>query len=160
MARLRRQAYETDPFAFAGSPDSDTTVQPEAVRRRLAGCTPGGDSIVVGAFLGRLVGMVGVVREEPAKFRHKARIWGFYVEPGFRGRGIGHRLLSAAAQAARQMTGVEQLTLCVSVLNEAAIHRYGQLGFRIFGREPRALKSEARYIDELHMVAFLNAGVA
>ena len=90
--------------------------------------------------------------------RHKARLWGFYVEPGFRGQGIGHRLLGAAAHAAGQMGGVEQLTLCVSVRQQAAIHLYGQFGFRIFGREPRAMKAETQYVDELHMVAFLGAG--
>ena len=156
MARLRRRAYDTDPFAFAGSPDSDSTLQPELVRQRLAACALGDDSLVVGALAHELVGMVGLVREEPAKFRHKARLWGFYVDPDFRGRGIGHRLLSEAAQAARRMNGVEQLTLRVSVLSESAIHLYGRTGFRIFGREPRALKAETKYVDELHMMAFLH----
>lgn len=156
MARLRRHAYETDPFAFAGSPDSDPTLRPEAVRQKLAACAHGRDSIVVGALADELVGMVGLVREEPAKFHHKARLWGFYVEPEFRGRGIGHRLLGEAARAARRMNGVEQLTLCVSVLSEDAIHLYGRVGFRIFGREPKALKAETQYVDELHMIAFLN----
>jgi len=157
MARLRRHAYETDPFAFAGSLDSDSTLEPELVRCKLAACALGGDSIVVGALADELVGMVGLVREEPAKFRHKARLWGFYVEPDFRGRGIGHGLLAEAARAARQMKGVEQLTLRVCVSNQDAIHLYGRFGFRIFGREPRALKAETQYLDELHMVAFLSA---
>jgi ribosomal protein S18 acetylase RimI-like enzyme len=155
MAHLRRHAYETDPFAFAGAPDSDPTLEPELLRRRLAAHARGGDSLVVGALADELVGMVGLVREEPAKFRHKARLWGFYVEPGFRGRGIGHRLLTEAARAARRMNGVEQLTLRVSVFSQDAIHLYGQFGFRIFGREPRALKAESQYVDELHMITFL-----
>jgi hypothetical protein len=54
------------------------------------------------------------------------------------------------------MNGVEQLTLRVSVLSEDAIHLYGRVGFRIFGREPKALKAETQYVDELHMIAFLN----
>ncbi|HTF33466.1 MAG TPA: GNAT family N-acetyltransferase [Myxococcota bacterium] len=99
--------------------------------------------MVLGALADDLVGMVGLVREEPAKLRHKARIWGFYVEPNFRGQGIGQRLLAEATRAARQMRGVEQLTLRVAVLNEAAIHLYGRLGFRIFGREPKALKADS-----------------
>ena len=53
-------------------------------------------SLVLGALA---EGRVGLVREEPAKLRHKARLWGFYVEPSFRSRGIGHRLLTEAARA-------------------------------------------------------------
>jgi ribosomal protein S18 acetylase RimI-like enzyme len=157
MARLRRHAYETDPFAFAGAPDSDPTLQPELLRRRLSANTLAGDSLVLGALADELVGMVGLVREEPAKSRHKARLWGFYVQPGFRGRGIGHRLLAEAARAARGMHGVEQLTLRVSVVSQDAVHLYGRFGFRIFGREPRALKAETQYLDELHMIAFLSS---
>jgi ribosomal protein S18 acetylase RimI-like enzyme len=79
------------------------------------------------------------------------------VLPEFRGQGVGHRLLVGATGSAREMQGVEQLTLCVSVTQPGAIHLYERFGFRVFGREPRAMKLEEQWVGELQMVAFLNA---
>lgn len=155
MARLRRRGYETDPLAFAGSVDSDPTCQPEVLRTKLATQTLESGSIVMGAFVPELVGLLGLVREEPGKFTHKGRLWGFYVEPQSRRAGVGRSLISEAAQRARAW-GLEQLTLRVCVECEAAIAAYGKFGFESFGREPRALKAASGYFDELHMMALLS----
>jgi ribosomal protein S18 acetylase RimI-like enzyme len=154
MATLRRQGYETDPLAFAGKPDTDPTCSSEAMRVKLATQTADASSVVLGAFAPELVGLLGVAREEPGKFLHKARLWGFYVEPESRRNGIGRRLLDEAAVQARRM-GVEQLTLRVCSACDAAIAIYRPVGFESFGLEPRALKVGAEYFGELHMMALL-----
>lgn len=46
---------------------------------------------------------------------------------------------------------VEQLTLAVVRQNHAAIALYQQAGFVTYGIEPRALKTEAGYADEVLM---------
>jgi len=44
----------------------------------------------VGSFKdGLLIGMIGFVREQRNKLRHKGNIWGMYVVPEARGEGIG-----------------------------------------------------------------------
>lgn len=154
MACLRRRGYETDPLAFAGTPECDPTCRPDLLRSKLATQTLASGSVVIGAFGSALVGLLGVVREEPGKCIHKARLWGFYVEPEARRGGVGRALFEAAADTARGW-GVEQLTLRVCVACEAALSAYGRFGFESFGREPRALKVGASYLEELHMVVFV-----
>ena len=158
MAALRQRGYETDPLAFAGTPDSDPTCNPDAMRAKLATQTRDAGAVVLGAFSPDLVGLLGLAREEPGKFRHKARLWGFYVEPGSRRSGIGRQLLGEAASEARRL-GVEQLTLRVCAACDAAIALYEGFGFARFGCEPRALKSGSEYFDEWHMVAVLGDGI-
>jgi GNAT superfamily N-acetyltransferase len=155
MARLRHRGYQTDPLAFAGTPESDPTCEPNAVRVKLSTQTLQSGSVVIGAFSPDLVGLLGLVREEPGKFLHKARLWGFYVEPRSRGAGIGRALLTEAVKTARDMAGVEQLTLRVCVACKPAIALYTAFGFERFGCEPKALKVGTSYFDELHMVGFV-----
>lgn len=155
MARLRRRGYETDPLAFAGTPESDPTCEPDAVRAKLSTQILQSGSVVIGAFSPELVGLLGLVREEPAKFLHKARLWGFYVEPRARAAGVGRALLTEAVKTARGMGCIEQLTLRVCVTCEPAIALYTAFGFERFGCEPQALKAGSAYFDELHMVAFV-----
>jgi len=156
MAALRRRGYATDPLAFAGTLESDPSCSADAMRLELAREAPASGSLVVGAFSPGLIGLLGVVREQPGKFVHKARLWGFYVEPLSRRRGVGRLLLTEAARRARGL-GVEQLTLRVCTACEAAIASYEAFGFERFGCEPRALKVGPSYFDELHMLALLGA---
>ncbi len=151
FARLRARGYETDPMAFAGEPSSDPTLDPAIVAERLAAAEAGRESWVVGCFRPELVGVAGLVREEPAKFRHKARLWGFYVEPRARRAGVGRMLLEACAEHARSV-GVERILLRVAASQAPAIALYQQLGWTTFGREPGALRGGSGDEDELHMV--------
>lgn len=156
LMRLRARAFATDPFAFGGTPD-DLAGAVDVTRARLSPQTRASGAIVLGAFRPDLVGMLGLAREQPGHCRHKARLWGFYVEPSARGSRIGTRLLEAALAAGRTLPGLEQLTLQVNVKAAAAIRLYERVGFQTFGTEPKALKTAAGYFDELHMVAFLSA---
>ncbi len=84
---LRMLALETDPWSFVDSPEElrAITVQDFAARLR-AGTA---ENFIVGAFeQGAAIGMVGCYQEVPLKRRHKAWIWGVFVAPAARGRGI------------------------------------------------------------------------
>ena len=61
--------------------------------------------------------------------------------------------MEAVVDAARG--AVEQLTLAVVSDNTAAVALYRGLGFEVYGTEPRALKSNDGYTDEILMVRFL-----
>ncbi len=90
--RLRLQALETDPVAFAESPEEHkrTTVEEFASRLRSGGT----ENFVVGAFDGgELVGMTGFYRDALLKRRHIGHIWGVFVAPSARGKGVGRELL-------------------------------------------------------------------
>jgi GNAT superfamily N-acetyltransferase len=63
---------------------------------------------------GRAVGQAGLrlgaARRGPAQFRGAAELLNVYVEPGFRGRGIGTALVGAAIAEARAR-GIERISL-------------------------------------------------
>ena len=86
------------------------------------------------------------------KERHKASIYGVYVAPRFRGKGLGRALLATLLDAARQHESLEQILISVTTLQQPARDLYLSLGFEIFGSEPRALKVGSEYVGEDHMI--------
>ena len=75
-----------------------------------------------------------------------------FVNPEFRGKGIGRALLSALLEKARTLPGLEQVDLTVSAQQVAAKTLYRSLGFETFGVERAALKIGDQYFDEEYMV--------
>lgn len=155
---LRLRALREEPEAFGSSYEEQRERPLEVARQRLRPADAEDGSFVLGAFAsnGSLAGMVGVRREDGAKMRHTAEIWGMYVVPVARGRGVGHALLHGAIAGARLITGLERLVLAVVTTQPAAIALYRRNGFVRFGSEPRALKlPDGRYLDEDLMVLSL-----
>lgn len=106
---------------------------------------------LVGAWLdGRLVGVTGFYQLTGEKMAHRGNIWGVYVEPAYRGRGIARSLIEAVLKHAR--TVVLQVHLSVVADNEAALALYERLGFVRYGLEPRSLRIGSRFYDEHLMV--------
>src|SRR5262245_19413419 len=148
-AALRRAALEADPLAFGASiPDTQADwIQSISTRLSVE------ESAVFGAFSRvSLIGIVGVVRNTGKKERHKSLIWGMYVTAGLRRSGVGEKLLHTAIDQARSWGGVEQVHLAVSEVAADAKRLYERMGFREWGREPRALALEGRSVDESHMI--------
>lgn len=149
---LRRAALLDSPLSFTSSPEDDLASTPDAVRR-LLGEAPA--SVVLGAFHPDLVGGVGIYRERHAKSSHKARLWGMYVDPGHRRKGMGTALLQSALEHARSIPGVDWIHLSVSSAAPGAMELYERAGFRAWGTEPDALRHGGRSADEHHMALCL-----
>jgi len=148
--RLRLHALETDPVSFAESPEElkRTTAEEYASRLR-SGRT---ENFVIGAFDGeQLVGMTGFYRDALLKRRHIGHVWGVFVSPAVRGKGVGRALLAEVIKSAKALPGISCVRLMVAVTQEAARHLYKEAGFRVFGTEPRSLKIGERFVDENHM---------
>jgi len=145
---IRLAALRGVPEAFGFTYEAEVDRPMEAFAQRLA------TTVVLGAYDGAsIVGMVGFKQQTGAKDAHKGFVWGFYVAPEVRGRGVGVALVDAVVAAA---TGVvEQITLSVVRTNVAAVALYARCGFETYGVEPRALKSANGYDDEVLMVRFL-----
>src|SRR6202171_5095881 len=145
--RLRLHALESDPVSFAESLEElkRTTVEEYASRLRSGGA----ENFVVGAFDGeQLVGMTGFYRDALLKRRHVGHVWGVFVSPAARGRGVGRAMLAEVVESAKAIPGMRSVRLMVVVTQEAARHLYQQAGFRVFGTEPRSLKIGHEYVDE------------
>jgi GNAT superfamily N-acetyltransferase len=149
LIALRRKALETEPLAFAASPADDVALVMESVHSFLE--KPDTQALY-GSFDGAdLVGMIGLFRQTKVKQCHKAAIWGMYVQPGLRRRGVARALLAAAIDHARTWS-VDQLHLSVSESAVAAKRLYAAAGFRAWGTEPRALQWDGRFVEEHHLV--------
>jgi ribosomal protein S18 acetylase RimI-like enzyme len=137
--------------ALQGEPDAFGSVHAVEAPRPLADFAERlTTSMVFGACSdGRLLGVAGFKPETGPKDRHKGFVFGFYVDPEWRGRGIGSMLMEAVIACARNH--VEQLTLAVVQDNDAALSLYRKFGFEAYGVEPRALKSDRGYRDEVLM---------
>lgn len=147
---LRLAALRECPSAFASSYEEEHDTPIAAVAERLV-ARP--DRCVLGAWLDSdLIGMVGLRREQERKLSHKAFIWGMYVAPAARRRGIGGRLLAHALARAASMPGVRQINLGVNATNAEAVTLYEAAGFTAFGVERGFMLLDGRLHDEIHMV--------
>ncbi len=150
LVGLRREALENDPFAFSASPEDDRGLSLDFVRSFLGDME---EQAVFGAFDGdALVGMAGIHREPKIKRRHIAHVWGVYVSPAVRGRGLGRAMMQAAIEQARRWEGVELIQLGAATNTPAPIRLYESLGFRIWGVERKAVKWNGEYADDAQML--------
>ncbi|MDZ4744373.1 MAG: GNAT family N-acetyltransferase [bacterium] len=145
---LRLEALNDSPFAFGSSPEDDKVLQKKHMREVLENVN---EQVVFGCFEGnRLVGITGLFREEHLKMRHRAGIWGVYVTPEYRRKGVATAMMHQAIALAREW-GLEQLDLGVSVSTDDAKRVYEAIGFRVWGRQPRAVKWNRFVVDEEYM---------
>ena len=116
----------------------------------------GDEKVIFGAISeDSVVGTIGVSREERSKIRHKAMLWGMYVDVSFRKQGIGGALLDLAICHAMEKMKVTVVMASVESNNGAAKALYESRGFKCWGTEPKAMHSTDRYFDEDHMIRYL-----
>ena len=148
----RLEALRRHPCAFAASFDEEALRSLDEVAARLE------QGAAFGAFMdGALVGTAGFAMPALAlalaKKCHKGVLWGVYVRAAARGRGVGRLLVEQVIEHARGR--VEQLHATVVTSAAAARQLYRDLGFRVYGLEPRGLKVAGRCFDQELMVLLL-----
>ncbi len=88
------------------------------------------------------------------KLRHRCNI-AIAIELDYCSCGLGSVLFERAIDTARKM-GYEQIELGVYEDNDRGLALYKKMGFKEYGRIPRAFKlKDGTYIDEITMVLFL-----
>jgi ribosomal protein S18 acetylase RimI-like enzyme len=151
---LRLEALETDPSAFGKSAEEHRATPVSEQAERFRNPPPGG--LYLGAFDGdTLIGMMTFLRHEGIKESHKGGLYGVYVKPSHRGRGVARLLLQGILEWVKKRPEVEQVILAVGADQAAAQALYRSFGFQTFGLEVRSLKLPEGYVDEQHMVLFL-----
>lgn len=150
-AQLRREMLLDSPWAFLRSADDDFAVRPEGIAERLREPENVIAAALDGATAPRLLASAGLVRPQTKKTMHRAFIWGVYVTPSARGRGLGRSVMELAINTARSWPGLECITLSVSERQPAARALYESLGFTVWGTEPDAIRIEGERSAEHHM---------
>jgi putative acetyltransferase len=102
---------------------------------------------------GRVVGDLGIKREDHAVLRHVAEL-GMSVSREWRGRGVGSSLVAEAFRWAA-WAGVEKVSLTVYPHNEAARALYRKFGFEEEGRLIGQSRKSYGYEDEIVMARWL-----
>ena len=88
--------------------------------------------------------------------QHIGSIWGVYVTPACRGRGLGRRLLASMIERARDLQGLEHVLLSVTSENAAALalYRVARL-YRVGHRTRGAQSGRHRLRRDAHAAAAL-----
>jgi ribosomal protein S18 acetylase RimI-like enzyme len=149
--RIRLQALTDTPDAFSSTYEIEAARPIAELADRLT------SSNVFGAYYeGQIVGIVGFKQQTGQKEAHKGVVWGMYVQPEARSRGVGEALIRTMLQLADAL--VEQLTLAVAQGNDTAVTLYRKHCFEVYGVEPKALKGPAGYSDNVLMVRLRPCG--
>jgi RimJ/RimL family protein N-acetyltransferase len=159
------------PWAFGASPEGDKGLDIAHLERSLAGEDYAIFAIDAPAPTGawadaagetreelELIAGAGIMRARSPKFAHRASIWGVFVEPAYRGNGLGRAVVTAAIVLVRSWPGVDYVDLGASERAPEAQCLYESLGFRAWGREPEATEIGGRRYDEIHMTLRLRPG--
>lgn len=154
---LRKQSWTSDPLSWDHDP-GEVMSREEWLPRMEA--IPN-ERFILGYFLTEdrkepeLAGIIGFSRFEKLKRRHRAMVWGVYVGPVARGRGVSKLLLEECLRRARGMEGLHHLILSLSNHATAACRLYSGAGFKEFGRELEAARTGGVAMDEIHMMLVL-----
>jgi ribosomal protein S18 acetylase RimI-like enzyme len=152
---LRLRGLQECPEAFASSYEEEVDTPLNEVESRLQ-AKP--DSAVFGAFKGsELCGLAGLQREAMVKLAHKSFIWGVYVAPEARGKGVGALIVVHALEYAATTLGTRQVNLGVNTKNLAALSLYKKLGFVEYGLERGYLIVGGVLQDEYQMVCHVSS---
>ncbi|SEH95620.1 Protein N-acetyltransferase, RimJ/RimL family [Halobacillus karajensis] len=150
---LRLEALLTNPDAFITTYEQEK--QKPAPIKTTAERLSNETSRTFGLFISeKLAGVVTLLKETHPKFSHKASILAMYLTPEHRRKGGAEYLLSETIQFAKSI-GLEILHLSVVTDNHPARKLYKKMGFTTYGTERKAIKLADQYLDEDHMVLFL-----
>jgi GNAT superfamily N-acetyltransferase len=148
---LRLEALQTEPLAFGKAVEEHLATAVAAIAERFRHRSP--DNFSLGAFdSGKLIGMATFARAAGLKERHKGHIYGVYVTPAQRRKGVARALIATLLSKAREDASVEQILLAAATQQKAAGQLYRHFGFETYGIEPMALKVGSEYVDEEHMI--------
>ncbi len=145
---LRRAGEASDAHFFRSTAADDEAIGRAGWEARLAReYVVGVDGEGVGD--AGLVARGGFARITGSKLDHKGLIWGMYVRPNHRGRGLASAVLEALLVEAA--TQVRQVLLTLYAANAGARALYERHGFTVYAIEPEAIRDGEAYHDEALM---------
>ena len=152
VRQLRLEALLDTPTAFASSYEEEAALPEEVwIDRLTTAFERDGNMTYFAEVGGELVGMAGAGWPPKPKLRHVAEVYGVYLAPGARSRGVASALMRRLLDELRALDQIEKVNLTVNTEARTAVRLYEKLGFEIVGRARRELKVDGRYYD-LHMM--------
>ncbi len=133
---LRLEALKTDQQAFAKPYDDEAAYPDEKWMERIER-TKSRDAWMYFAKdtdIDELVGMIGGYRDEENRAKHSAQIWGVYVHPSYRGKGLSSILMSRILTEFEKNEDIAKAVLEVNIDQTSAIKLYEKFGFSVINR--------------------------
>ena len=127
---IRQAMLEETPWAFGSDPESDNARDHGSFAKRLG--KPFSAILATADGAGELTSVAGLIRRPRRKLWHRAEIWGVYVRPECRRRGLGAVVVRAAIEEGLSWAGVDSIALSVSERSDAD-RLYRRLGFEAWG---------------------------
>ncbi len=157
---VRLRGLELHPEAYGTGADVWRKAPIEQVAAMLESGADPAARMVFGAFDGEeLIGVVGFRREGRVAIRHKGSIWGFFVDPRHRRRGVGGDLLRTALGHAASCEGMQYVRAVVTITDPTALHTFESVGFDRYGLERGALRVGNTSHDQAYLRRGLSDGV-
>jgi ribosomal protein S18 acetylase RimI-like enzyme len=155
FSALRREVTADNPVPMGLTLEEELTRPKDGFREQLSFPEP---NAAFGAFVGsELVGSAAVAwTSKFASSRHKVTLWGTFVSPRYRRRGLA-RALVVKAIAHAKANQVRRVNLTVFVPNEPAVQLYRSLGFVECGAEPEAVRIGATFYDGQFMSLLIDS---
>lgn len=141
---IRLEALRVQPDSFGSSYEEEALYQEHDWQKFI------NENVILGAFLnGELVGCGGFFVFKFLKMKHKGVMFGLYVKPKARNKGVASKIIRMIINHAKN--SVTLLYCSVVTTNQAALKLYQKYGFKIYGTELKALKIENVYFDEYQL---------
>ena len=150
--KLRLESLKLHPEAFGRDYETEKEVPLAEWKNKFI--IDSNDTIFVAQAGENLIGIAGIKRSPSIKTAHNAGIWGVYVAANCRGKKVGENLIKDCVQWAKQKE-LFSVKLSVVATNASAIHLYLKCGFQVYGVEPRVIRLNQNFYDELLMIKIL-----
>jgi RimJ/RimL family protein N-acetyltransferase len=148
---LRLTALAASPEAFGSSYEEEAELSLDGFRAHVV---TSGRSVIFGAFADNH--LAGFFASERVKKRHKGTLWGVFLMPEWRGRGLADRLIQRVVEHANEHVVVLQASVVAT--NQKARRAYARFGFVPYGIERHALCIDGMFYDSEHLALNLCEG--
>lgn len=131
------------------------TEEKEYLKKMLSNIKEGKEILVVVESQDKIIGSSSLSLGKKGLVHEHVAGFGIVLIKGYRGLGIGKKLMDLMINLARKKLNAEILTLSVFEKNKNAKQLYKDLGFKIYGKLPRSIKARNRYDTEIMMYKVL-----
>ncbi|NTU47102.1 GNAT family N-acetyltransferase [Candidatus Roizmanbacteria bacterium] len=153
---IRIESLQNEPTAFLSSPEEEEKLDEQIwINNLKKSSNQQGFTLLFAKDGNQVIGMVAGFWGGREKIKHIAHIYGTYVNPAYRGKGVGRLLMQAVIDKFKSIPEVEKVKIEVNAQNISAFTLYQKMGFKIIGKAEKELKINGVYYDEILMEQFV-----
>lgn len=152
---LRIKALKSDPQAFSSDISKVLEQKDEEWQEMLKKNINGGDMTIFAEIEGKLVGMGRVIFYSKDRFKHNVELQALFVDPEFRGYGIGELLLTKRIELVSEIDNIKNILCTIYGSQTASIELHKKYGFEIVGKTVDFVNLNEKYFDMLHLQKIL-----